>query len=54
MEVADDGPNAGEVVGVEGIWGCRSRGMDRRDVVFLGSDIEAPQFGACGVSPSFN
>ena len=29
VEVADEGPNAGEVVGIEGSWGCWSRGMDR-------------------------
>ena len=28
MEVADKGPNAGEVVGIEGSQGCRSRGTD--------------------------
>ena len=28
VEVADEGTNAGEVVGIEGSWGCRSRGMD--------------------------
>ena len=28
VEVADEGPNAREVVGVEGSRGCRSRGMD--------------------------
>ena len=28
VEVADEGPNTGEVVGVEGSLGCRSRGMD--------------------------
>ena len=27
VEVLDEGPNAGEVVGVEGSQGCRSRGM---------------------------
>ena len=54
MEVADEVPNAGEVVGVERRWGCRSRGMDREDGVVLGSKREAPQLGAGGVSPSFN
>ena len=53
MEVADEGPNAGEVVGIEGSWGCRSGGMDRGDGVVLGSEREAPQLGASGVSPSF-
>ena len=53
MEVADKGSNAGEVVGVEGSWGCRGRGMDRGDGVVLGSEREAPQLGAGGVSPSF-
>ena len=28
VEVADEGTNAGEVVGIEGSQGCRSRGMD--------------------------
>ena len=28
VEVADKGTNDGEIVGVEGIRGCRSRGMD--------------------------
>ena len=28
VELADKGTNAGEVVGVEGGQGCRSRGMD--------------------------
>ena len=27
VEVVDEGPNAGEVMGVEGSRGCRSRGM---------------------------
>ena len=53
MEVADEGPNAGEVVGVECRWGCRSIGMDREDRVVLGSEREAPELGAGGVSPSF-
>ena len=41
MEVADKGSNAGEAVGVEGSWGCRGRGMDRRDRIVLGSEREA-------------
>ena len=53
MELADKGPNSGEVLGVEGSWGCRSRGMDRRDGVVLRSEREAPKLGAGGVSPSF-
>ena len=53
MEVADEGPNDGEVVGVEGRWGCRSRGVYRGDGVVLGLEREAPQLGAGGVSPSF-
>ena len=53
MEVADEGSNTGEVVGVEGSRGCRGRGMDRGDRVVLGSEIEAPQLGAGGVSPYF-
>ena len=28
VEVADEGTNSGEVVGVEGSQGCRSRGMN--------------------------
>ena len=53
MEVADKVPNAGEVVGVEGSWGCGSRGMDRGCRFVLGSEREAPHLGAGGVSPSF-
>ena len=53
MELVEEGSNSGEVVGVEGSWGCRGRGMDKRDGVVLGSDREAPQLGAGGVSPSF-
>ena len=53
MEVEDKGLNTGEVVGVEGSWGCRSRGMDRGDGVVLRSEREAPQLGAGGVSTSF-
>ena len=47
------GSNAGGVVGVEGSWGCRGRGMARGDWVILRSEREAPQLGAGGVSPSF-
>ena len=54
VEVADKGPNAGEVVGVEGSQGCRGRRMDRGEGVVIRSEIEAPQLGAGGVSPSFN
>ena len=53
MEVADEGSNAGEVVGVEGSQGCRVSGMDRGDGVVLGSEREAPQLGVVGVSPYF-
>ena len=53
MEVSDEVPNDGEVVGVEGSWGCWSRGMDIVDGVVLGLEIEAPKLGAGGVSPSF-
>ena len=53
MDIADKGSNAGEVVGVEGSRGCRGSGMDRGDGVVLGSEREAPQLGAGGVSPSF-
>ena len=52
MEVADEVPNSGEVVGVEGSRGCRGSG-DRVDWVVLGSEREAPQLGAGGVSLSF-
>ena len=53
MEVAYKGSNAGEVVGIEGSRGCRGSGVDRGDGVVLGSEREAPQLGAGGVSPSF-
>ena len=53
MEVAEEGSNAGEVVGVEGSVGFWSRGMDRGDGVVLGLEREAPQLGAGGVSLSF-
>ena len=53
MEVADEGSNAGEVVGVEGSRGCRDSWMDIGDGVVLGLEREAPQLGAGGVSPSF-
>ena len=53
MEVADKGSNSGEIVGVEGSRGCRGSGMDRGDGVVLGLEIEAPQLGTGGVSPSF-
>ena len=43
VEVADDGSNDGEVVGVEGSWGCRGRGMDGGDGVVLRLEREAPQ-----------
>ena len=52
MEISDEVSNAGEVVGVEGSRGCRGSG-DRGDWVVLGLEIEAPQLGAGGVSPSF-
>ena len=53
VEVADEGSNSGEVVGVEGSWGYRGRGMGRGDGVVIVSDREAPQLGAGDVSPSF-
>ena len=53
MEIADGGSNAGEVVGIEGSWGCWSGGTARGDGVVLGSEREAPKLGAGGVSPSF-
>ena len=55
MEVADEGANAGEVVGVEGNRGCRSSRMDwwMGDGMIFGAEREAPKFGAGGISPSF-
>ena len=53
MEIADKGSNTGEVVGVEGSRGCRGSGIDRGDRVVLGSEREAPQLGAGGVSLPF-
>ena len=53
MEIADEGSNAGEVVGVEGSRGCRGGGVERGDGVVLGSERESPQLGTSGVSPSF-
>ena len=41
MDVADEGPNAGEVVGVEGSRGCRGSWMDIGDGIVLGSEREA-------------
>ena len=53
MEVADEGANAGEIVGVEGSWGRKSSGMDwwMGDGMIFGSEREAPKFGAGGVLP---
>ena len=53
VEVEDEGPNDGEVVGVEGCRGCPSRGMDGGDGVVFWSEREAPKLGAGGASPSF-
>ena len=53
MEIADEGSNAGEFVGVGGSRGCRGSGMDRGDGFVLGSEREAPQIGAGDISPSF-
>ena len=53
MEIANEGSNAEEVVGVEGSRGCRVSGMDRGDGVVFGSEREIPQLAAGGVSPSF-
>ena len=53
MEVANESSNAGEVVCVEGSRGLRRLGLDGGDVVVFGSEREAPQLGASGVSPSF-
>ena len=39
VEVADEGTNDREIVGVEGSRGCRSRGMDLGDGVFFGLEI---------------
>ena len=55
MEVADEGANAGDVVGVEGGRVCRSSGMDwwMCAGMIFGAQREAPKFGAGGVSPAF-
>ena len=53
MEIADESSNAGEVVGVEGSRDCRRFGLDGGDVVVFRSEIEAPQLGTGGISPSF-
>ena len=55
MEVAHEGANAGEVVGVEVSWVCRSSGMDWWMCVgiIFRAEREAPEFGAGGVSPAF-
>ena len=55
VEVADEGADDGEVVGVEGGRGHR---VSRNDVGWMGvgmifrAERETPQFGAGGVSPS--
>ena len=51
MEIADEGSNTGEVVGVEGSRGWRGGGVERGDRVVLGSEREAPQLVTCGVYP---
>ena len=53
MEISDEGSNAGEVVGVEGSRDCRGFGLDGGDGVVFGLEIEAPQLGTGGISPSF-
>ena len=55
VEVADEGANAGEVVGVEGGWIRRSSGIAWWMCVgmIFGAEREAPKFGAGGVLPSF-
>ena len=53
MEVADEGTNDGEIVGVERSHGCRIRGMDRGDRVVFRLEREAPNLVAGGVSPPF-
>ena len=53
MEIADEGSNAGEVVGVEGSRGFRGVGVEIGDGVVLGSERKSPQLGTGGVSPSF-
>ena len=53
MEIADEGSNAGEAVGVEGSRDCRGGGLDGGDGVVFGYEREAPQLGTGGVSPSF-
>ena len=51
MELANEGPNAGEVVGVEGSRDCRGGGMEGGDGVVFGLEREAPKLDAGGVSP---
>ena len=53
MEIADEGSNTKEVVGVEGSQDFRGLGLDGGDGVVFGSEREAPQLGTGGVSPSF-
>ena len=54
MEIADEGSNAGEVVGVEGSQDCRGgRDGRRRRGCLRGSEREARQLGTGGVSTSF-
>ena len=53
VEVADECPNAGEVMCVEGGGGLLGSGLDGGDGVVFGSEREAPQLGAGGVSLSF-
>ena len=55
MEGADEGSNAGEVVGVEAGRVCSSSRIDWwicAGMIF-GAEREAPKFGAGGVSPDF-
>ena len=53
MEIADEGSNTGEVVGVEVSRGWRRGGVERGNGVVLGSERKSPQLGTGGVSPSF-
>ena len=55
MKVADEGVNAGEVVGVDGSRGRRFFGSELGWMgvgIVFGAQREAPYFGAGGVSPA--
>ena len=53
VEIADEGSNAGEVMGVDGSRDYRGGGVEGGDGVVFGLEREAPQLGTGGVSPSF-